>query len=96
MSTLFLVMGGVIFLDLYSDNIRGQVMESLKSLKTIGIFVLPFLPGLVLSMMAAKTQTKYMELVQKMTATETTDSKTVAKTVAKPASPAPAKPKAKK
>ena len=64
LSTIFLIFGGVIFLDLYEDNVRGQILESLRSLKTIGIFVLPFLPGIVLGMMAARTQSQYIALLR--------------------------------
>lgn len=65
LSSLFLVIGAVIFVDLYNNNIRGQLFEALRDLKTIGIFILPFFPGLILSAMASKTRKKYESTLAK-------------------------------
>ncbi len=68
MSTFFLVIGGIIFLNLYVDNIEGRWLEALRKPATVGMVLLPFLPAFVLSLMATKAQNKYRALLKKMAA----------------------------
>ena len=59
LSTFFLINGLFVFLDLYLERIEGHFWASIRDLSTYGIFIFPFLPGLILSFMAYKYNGKY-------------------------------------
>ena len=59
LSTFFLINGLFVFLDLYLEYIQGRFLSALQDLSTYGIFLFPFLPGLILSAMAYKMNKQY-------------------------------------
>ena len=54
LSTFFLINGLFVFLDLYLEHIEGRFWTAMQDVATYGIFVFPFLPGLILSFVAYK------------------------------------------
>lgn len=63
-SMVFVVLGLIVFMILYIANIEGRLLEALKNPFTIGIFIIPFLPAAVLSILADKNEKKYAKLAQ--------------------------------
>ena len=61
-SMVFVALGLVVFMILYVNTIEGRVMEALKSPMTLGIFIVPFLPAAILSLIADKNEKKYIKL----------------------------------
>lgn len=64
-SYLFLAIGIVAFGMLYVKNLDGRLMEALREPSTILIFVMPFLPAIILSLLGIKADKKYRELSKK-------------------------------
>ncbi len=62
---LFLAIGIVAFGMLYIKNLDGRLMEALREPSTILIFVMPFLPAIILSLLGMKADKKYRELSKK-------------------------------
>lgn len=63
-SLVFVVIGLIAFLMLYIANVEGRVMEALKNPVTILFFIIPFLPAIVLSMLASKNEKKYLKMTE--------------------------------
>lgn len=61
-SMVFVALGLVVFLILYANTMEGHVMESLKNPFILGIFIIPFLPAAVLTIIADKNEKKYIKL----------------------------------
>lgn len=63
-SLVFVVIGLIAFLMLYIANVEGRVMEALKNPVTILFFIIPFLPAIVLSILASKNEKKYLKMTE--------------------------------
>ncbi len=63
-SLVFVVLGLVVFMIIYVSTVEGRIMEALKNPFTIGMFIIPFLPAAVLSIMADRNEKKYHKLTQ--------------------------------
>ena len=61
-SMVFVVLGLIIFMILYVANVEGHLIEALKNPFTLGMFIIPFLPAAVLSIIADKNEKKYIKL----------------------------------
>lgn len=61
-SMVFVILGLVVFMILYVANVEGRLMEALKNPFTLGMFVIPFLPAAVLSIIADRNEKKYIKL----------------------------------
>lgn len=61
-SMIFVALGLVVFMILYVNTVEGRVMEALKNPMTLGMFIVPFLPAAVLSIIADKNEKKYIKL----------------------------------
>ena len=61
-SMVFVVLGLIVFMILYVANVEGRLLEALKNPFTIGMFIIPFLPAAVLSILADKNEKKYTKL----------------------------------
>ncbi|MES2729351.1 MAG: hypothetical protein V4621_04525 [Pseudomonadota bacterium] len=59
LSTFFMINGLFIFLDLYLEHIEGHFWSAMRNPSAYGIFIFPFLPGLLLSFIAYKINGKY-------------------------------------
>lgn len=59
----FAFSGLIIFLFLYFQNIDGRLLDALSNLKTIFIILVPFLPAALLTALAARTESKFYDLV---------------------------------
>lgn len=64
-SYMFLAIGIVAFGMLYVKNLDGRLMDALREPSTILIFVMPFLPAIILSLLGMKADKKYRELSKK-------------------------------
>lgn len=64
-SYMFLAIGIVAFGMLYVKNLDGRLMDALREPSTILIFVMPFLPAIILSLLGIKADKKYRELSKK-------------------------------
>ena len=60
----FAVMGVVVFVTLYFKNIEGHLLEALRNPSIIAIILIPFLPAIVLSLMAQRAEQKFMKLLK--------------------------------
>lgn len=58
----FALMGVVIFVYLYFQHVEGQLFQALRDPFTIAIILIPFLPAVVLSLMAQKLEQKFKAL----------------------------------
>lgn len=67
-ANLFVTIGVVIFCILYVKNVEGKMVEAFQDIKIISIFLVPFLPALVLTMLADGAEKKYQDLAEKMAA----------------------------
>lgn len=59
----FAALGLIIFMFLYFRHLDGRLLEALTEVKTVVIILVPFLPAAVLAGLAAKTETKFYELL---------------------------------
>lgn len=60
----FALMGLVVFLVLYFRNIDGRLFEALSNPFTIVMIVFPFLPAVVLSWLASRTESRFFDIVR--------------------------------
>lgn len=58
------VVGLIIFVILYFQNIEGRMDEAIREPQTIVLIVLPFLPAAVLSIMAERAQKRFVSYMQ--------------------------------
>lgn len=59
---VFALMGVVVFMFLYFRHVEGQLLEALRDPSIIAIVVIPFLPAVVLSLMAQRLERQFMKL----------------------------------
>ncbi len=69
-SLLFITIGILIFCVMYVENVEGRLFEALKNPMTIAIFLIPFLPAAVLSLMADSAEKKYKALISQVSQTK--------------------------
>ncbi|MBU0800251.1 MAG: hypothetical protein KKA05_04535 [Alphaproteobacteria bacterium] len=55
--------GLIIFIILYMQTIEGRLEDALREPQTIAIIIVPFLPAVVLSIMAERAQKKFDKFV---------------------------------
>ncbi len=67
MSLLFVTLGIFVFCIMYIKNVEGRMIEALKDPMTISIFLLPFFPAAVLTMLADGAEKKYRQMIKKDT-----------------------------
>ncbi len=60
----FALMGVVVFLVLYFRNVDGQLFDALRSPSIIAMITIPFLPSVILSLMAQKLEQRFMKLAK--------------------------------
>ena len=60
-SLLFVTIGVVLFSIMYIQNVEGHLLEALKDPRTIFMFLVPFLPAAILSMLADRAEKKYKD-----------------------------------
>lgn len=63
-SIAFVSIGIVIFLILYIKNVEGNLVEALRNPYTILIFLVPFFPAAVFSMLSSRAEKKYYEMTK--------------------------------
>jgi hypothetical protein len=66
-SLLFVTLGIFVFCALYVQNVEGRLVEAIKDPVTIFIFLFPFLPAAVLSILADSAEKKYRQMLHKDT-----------------------------
>ncbi len=65
MSLLFVTLGIFIFCALYIQNVEGRLVEALKDPMTVFIFLLPFVPAAVLTILADSAEKKFKDMTKK-------------------------------
>ncbi len=60
-SLLFLTIGIILFCVMYIKNVDGRLAEALRNPLTIFIFLVPFVPAAVLSLLADRAEKKYSD-----------------------------------
>lgn len=58
------VVGMAVFVFLYFTKIEGRLLEALSDPRTIIIVLMPFLPAAVMTFLAERAQTKFMDFIQ--------------------------------
>lgn len=61
-SLVFVLIGVLVFCVMYIKNVDGRLLESLKDPFTISIFLVPFIPAALLSLLADRADRKYRAL----------------------------------
>lgn len=61
----FALTGVVVFITLYMRDVHGHLLEAMHDLSIIGLVLLPFLPAVLLSYLAQKTERQFAALVTK-------------------------------
>lgn len=67
----FTLMGVVLFINMYLTHIDGHFLEAMRSPSMIVMVVIPFLPAIVLSLMAQKAERDFAALKQRGNTPET-------------------------
>lgn len=65
-SLLFVTIGIVLFCVMYVKNVDGRLVEALRNPLTIFIFLIPFVPAAVLSLLADRAEKKYSNVISSM------------------------------
>ncbi len=60
----FALIGIVVFIILYFRNVEGQLFEALMHPSIVAMILIPFLPSIVLSLMAQRLEKKFMRLAK--------------------------------
>lgn len=60
-SLIFVTIGIFIFCILFVKNVSGRVTEALREPATILIFLIPFLPAAILTLLADRFEKKYLQ-----------------------------------
>ena len=68
MSLLFVTLGIFVFCILYVQNVEGRLWEALKDPMTISVFLLPFFPAAILTVLADGAEKKYKKMTEKTAA----------------------------
>ena len=63
-SLVFVAIGVLIFAIMYIQNIEGRLMQALKEPATIAIFLVPFVPAAIMSMLADSAEKKYKKMTE--------------------------------
>jgi hypothetical protein len=62
---VFAAIGLIVTVVTYASYVEGRVLEALRNPFVIGMFILPFLPAIVLSLVARKNEKKYQRSAAK-------------------------------
>ncbi len=62
-SLLFLTIGIILFCVMYVKNVDGRLVEALQNPLTIFIFLVPFAPADVLSLLEDRAEKKYSDIM---------------------------------
>ena len=65
MALLFVVVGILVFANLYTSKIQGHFLEAIQDPFTITVFLFPFIPAAFLSWIAGVYEKKYDEYMRK-------------------------------
>lgn len=60
LAILFVFTGLVIFIALYLQNIEGRLVAALSEPSTVAMIIFPFIPAIVLSVLAKSSENKYL------------------------------------
>ena len=63
-SLLFVTLGVLIFCVMYVQNVEGRLIEALKDPMTILLFLVPFIPAAILTLLADGAEKKYRKMVE--------------------------------
>ncbi len=58
----FALMGVVIFISLFLSHVDGNFIKALRDPTTIAVILVPFLPAVILSLMAQRTEKQFASL----------------------------------
>ncbi len=61
-SLVFVTIGVIIFAIMYIQNVEGRLMQALKDPATIAIFLIPFIPAAIMSLLADSAEKKYKKM----------------------------------
>lgn len=61
----FALTGVVVFITLYMRDVHGHLLEAVRDLSIVGLVLLPFLPAVLLSYLAQRTERQFAALVTK-------------------------------
>ena len=64
MAAIFVAVGLIIFVMLYIKNVEGDLLAALKHPSVVLMLLLPFLPAIVLSWKAQKTEKKLFAILK--------------------------------
>jgi hypothetical protein len=62
-SLLFVTLGVFVFCVMYIKNVEGRMLEALRDPMIITVFLVPFLPAAILTMMADSAEKKYKKMI---------------------------------
>lgn len=62
---IFAVCGFFLFAALYQQHIAPDPLTALRNISTLGIILFPFLPAVILSFMARRSEKRYLSLLDK-------------------------------
>ena len=60
LAILFVFTGLVIFIALYLKNVEGRLLASLSEPTTVVMIIFPFVPAIILSLLAKSSENKYL------------------------------------
>ncbi len=61
----FALIGLAVFIFIYFSSVEGHLLEALRRPFIVGALLFPFLPAVVLSLMASRTEDKFYSFVEK-------------------------------
>jgi len=64
MAKIFVVAGLIVFVTLYIKNVEGDLLASLRHPSIVLMLLIPFLPAIVLSWKAQKTEKKLFSILK--------------------------------
>lgn len=62
---IFAVCGFFLFAALYQQHIAPDPLTAMRNISTLGILLFPFLPAVILSFMARRSEKRYLSLLDK-------------------------------
>lgn len=63
MSLLFVTIGIFVFCAMYVKNIEGKLLQALQDPMIITVFLIPFFPAAILSLLADGAEKKYKKMI---------------------------------
>lgn len=63
---IFAAIGLMIFLYLYFSKVQGDIMQALGNPAIVAIILFPFLPAVVVSWMAVRTENKFLKVLSQL------------------------------